>query len=67
MMANEMTNHQAATFITKQFLAQFAMHSCVNCEEWNTAGNKCDKYGMTPPAETILFSCGRDWVACIPF
>ena len=62
-----MNNHEVATFIVKAFIRNGEMHSCDNCESWNRQSNKCDKFGITPPVEVILYSCGKDWVADIPF
>ena len=31
--------------------------NCLNCMNWDYAGDKCKKYDAKPPAEIIVYSC----------
>jgi hypothetical protein len=62
-----MTNQEAATFIVKSFIRNGEIHSCDNCDSWNRQKHICDKFGVTPPIEVILYSCGKGWCLDIPF
>jgi hypothetical protein len=31
--------------------------NCLNCMNWDLAGDKCKKYDAKPPAEIIVHSC----------
>lgn len=62
-----MTSHEAAKIVVRDLIATMSLHSCLNCENFDIQLNTCKKFGATPPAETILFSCGDAWVDDIPF
>lgn len=62
-----MTKNDTATFVVKELLNAGTLHSCLNCENWLVLSGKCEKFGATPPAEVIVFSCGNDWEFNIPF
>lgn len=51
----------------KELLDQNIIQSCLNCEHWNSHKEKCDKFQDTPPSQIIVFSCGKDWKANVPF
>ncbi len=59
--------YDVANRFHKQAINDGIFQSCLNCEQWKTKENKCEKFGVTPPAEVIVFSCGKDWMIDIPF
>jgi hypothetical protein len=62
-----MTSHEATSIVVRDFIKFQSLHSCLNCMNFVERLNKCEKFNATPPAETIVFSCGADWEDDIPF
>jgi hypothetical protein len=62
-----MTSHEATSLVVRDLILYQSLHSCLNCENFDKPLNKCEKFGTTPPAEIIVFSCGMDWKDDIPF
>lgn len=44
-----------------------AFPSCLNCDNWREADETCKLYNARPPAQVVVYSCGQQWVADIPF
>lgn len=59
--------HAVADRFHKQMIEAGTFQSCLNCDQFKVKENKCEKFGVTPPAEVIVFSCGKDWALDIPF
>ena len=51
----------------EKLLEHDMLHSCVNCCHFDFKADKCIKFNMKPPTNIIVFSCGSDWTADIPF
>lgn len=54
-----------------RLLQEQAMHngivqSCINCESWLKAEDKCIRYDVKPPATVIYYGCEK-WEYNIPF
>jgi len=53
--------------LTDDYLEELGVFkSCINCEQFMHTEEKCGKYNLRPPAETIAKGCD-DWFEEIPF
>ena len=59
--------HDIANRFHKQAIDHAIFQSCLNCDQFKVNENICQKFGVTPPAEVIVYSCGKDWAPDIPF
>lgn len=59
--------HEAAKQTVLQMMHHGILQSCYTCEHFDRDKDICDKFVIRPPAEVIIFSCGKDWSWDIPF
>lgn len=65
--ANKELIAQAAEGLHRQLLDRDIFQSCYNCEWMNEATSQCTLFKAQPPVKIIMFSCGKNWAAKIPF
>ena len=53
--------------LLRTFVNQSIVQSCVNCGKFNPHEEICTMVNLRPPARTIVFSCGAQWIDDIPF
>lgn len=58
---------QAAKVVVVHMMHTGLLPSCFTCEHFDRKVDRCDKFSIRPPAEVIIFSCGKDWSWDIPF
>jgi len=66
--------HEAVKTVVEFLIGAQRMRSCANCLYANNNiytkepdAFKCTKFGVVPPINVILFSCGKEWEGDIPF
>lgn len=58
---------EVSNVLIDRLLSSHAIQGCLNCECWDLKKDLCLKFNAKPPAQTIVYSCGKDWQFDVPF